>query len=213
MIGTTTWFDLDDRGLSINADDGSPDFEDVGLLFSEILRMGESYQWGLGDLFVYAEDRFGEQAAQLVDAVHIRPKTLQNIVYVCRRFPRRNRVPGLRFSHHAAAASLFGVGDHPEWEEAGWLLLQDAAHQGLTEDEVTERSKRIRGVEPRGEAISFEKRSVQERIGAIVKKIEALRKDLPSDWYEEADWLDEAIGYLNLAALGAEKREQEKEAA
>ena len=120
MIGTATWFDLDDRGLSIEAaPDKPPDFEDVGLLFIEILRMGESYHWSLGDLYIYAEERFGEQAAQLVDAAHVRPKTLQNILYVCRRFPKLNRVQGLRFSHHAAAASLFGVAEHPEWEGGG----------------------------------------------------------------------------------------------
>lgn len=206
MIGTTTWFDLDDRGLSINPDDVQPDFEDVGLLFSEILRLGESYQWGLGDLFVYAEDRFGEQAAQLVDAVHIRPKTLQNIVYVCRRFPRRNRVQGLRFSHHAAAASLFGVGDHPEWEEAGWLLLQDAAHQGLTEDEVSERSKQIRGVEPRGEAISFEKRPIPDRIEWLVKKTEGIITDLPDDWDAEEELLQDALDALTRCAVAAKAR-------
>ncbi len=210
MIGTATWFDLDDRGLTIEPE-RSPDFEDVGILFGEILRMGESYHWSLGDLYIYAEDRFGEQAAQLVNAAHIKPKTLQNIVYVCRRFPKPNRVRGLRFSHHAAAASLFGVSEHPEWEEAGWILLQDAAHQGLSEDDVSELSRQIRGIEPRGEAVSFEKRPIPARIEFLVKKTEGVIADLPEDWDAERELLEDALDSLARCATSAKARpDQEK---
>jgi len=179
----------------------------VTLTFDKLIDIGNDYHWALGDLYLYAEDRFGEQAAQLVDASRLRPKTLQNFVYVCRRLPRPKRIDGLPFSHHAAAAACFGDPAHPDWEEAGAALLEDALAKGLTEDEVTERSQQIRGVEPQGEAVNFEKRAPADRVAWLVTKVQNLQKDLQElEWDPEVALLQSALDQLHLTAESIKNR-------
>ena len=208
-ILSSPWCELDVQGYRFMTGHGKPvpDFEEVGLLFAKTLELGDSYQFGIGDLYRYAEDRFGEQAAQLVEAKRIRPKTLMNFVYVCRRLPRPKRVDGLPFSHHAAAAACFGDPAHPDWEEAGQALLEEALAKGLTEDEVTERSQQIRGVEPQGEAVNFEKRAPADRVAWLVTKVQNLQKDLQElEWDPEVALLQSALDQLHLTAESIKNR-------
>lgn len=62
------------------------------------------FRWLLGDWYLLGETRFGEAAAQAVEAVSL--KTVQNAAWVAERFPPSRRRENLSWSHHAEVAGL-----------------------------------------------------------------------------------------------------------
>jgi hypothetical protein len=57
-------------------------------------------QWIIGDLIVYGEKAFGEEYAQLVEALGLAPGTLAQYAWVAKNIPPSRRVEGVDFSVH-----------------------------------------------------------------------------------------------------------------
>lgn len=77
--------------------------------------------WITGDLMVYGEDNFGEEASQAIDPVAYDPKTLANRMNVCRAIPASRRRANLTFSHHAEVYKL----EYNQQEELLDLAIAD----------------------------------------------------------------------------------------
>ena len=69
-------------------------------------RVGRHLMFALGDMLLYGEMRWGEQAAQYAEAAGYKPKTLLNALWVARTIPPECRHEALSFGHHAAVAAL-----------------------------------------------------------------------------------------------------------
>jgi hypothetical protein len=62
--------------------------------------------WWVGDLYRFAEDRWGEEASQLASATGLNLATLTRYVQLAREFPPHSRFPGLGMSHHRLVIGL-----------------------------------------------------------------------------------------------------------
>lgn len=78
-------------------------------------KLGDSTNWWLGDLLIYGERIFGEEAAQAVEASGRSPQTLQQACRVAMRISPGRRRRELSWSHHRTVAPL-----EPEEQDA-WL--------------------------------------------------------------------------------------------
>lgn len=92
-------------GLGVKVDEEAT-IEDVfqGLRFVAGLNKGTLF--GIGDLLLFAEAKFGEMASQLEDEGILDYQTCANAKWVAKTFPPESRIPTLKFSHHKAAAAL-----------------------------------------------------------------------------------------------------------
>ena len=72
----------------------------------EVGRRGRTLLFELGDLLLYGEARWGEEAAQYADAAGYAPHTLANAMWVASAIPPERRQAGLSWNHHAAIAGL-----------------------------------------------------------------------------------------------------------
>lgn len=116
---TPTSLTFSDPAVSWEALEGVARF--VGLIRSA------SNFW-VADLLATAERLYGEQYAQLEQALGISHQTLLNIVSIGNKIPKERRLDGLTFSTHAEVAALAPA------EQKRWL--RTAAKQGLTSAEL-----------------------------------------------------------------------------
>lgn len=103
-------------------------FDEWAGLMASTTRMAESVQWWLGDVYLFGEAKFGEEASQALDASGVAFKTIQNYAWVAKAIPAYARVDGVSWSVHAELASL------PESERD--LLLAKAAENAWTVNET-----------------------------------------------------------------------------
>lgn len=108
-------FKVTPTGLEIH---GDPSFE-ICTSFCEVLRTFErSIQFCIGDFANYMEDRFGEQASQVICAeTGWSRETLRNYRWVSEKLAPEDRMidRGLSFKHHMVVAAL------PPVQQRKWL--------------------------------------------------------------------------------------------
>jgi hypothetical protein len=103
-----------------------------------LIAMAQSAMWWVGDWLRYGEHRFGEKYAAAVEATGYAVQTLKNAQWVAERFPPGERRPDVPYSVHRAAATL-----DPEPRRQ---LLRTAAAEHLSEYEVREKVREIKGI-------------------------------------------------------------------
>lgn len=91
-----TWYDVP-RDLT---------FEEYERTLVALAETSSSVQWWIGDLLVRAEDEFGEEYAQAIDATGVEPATLANYAWVARAVHPADRREELSWSHHKVVAKL-----------------------------------------------------------------------------------------------------------
>lgn len=91
-------------GLTVH---GKPSFESSERLGFQLSVLHEGLPWAMGDFLNYIEDRFGEQASQIIDAEHFEESTLKVYRWVAAKVPSENRcgLP-MTFGHHQVVAAL-----------------------------------------------------------------------------------------------------------
>lgn len=105
-------YELDPVGITVHKQLSFADWAGMGTWLEQIEK---GIQWWIGDWMVYGEERFGEEAAQAVDATGWSIATLSQYRWVCQSVPRRNRRADLSFFHHREVAHL------PPPEQKAWL--------------------------------------------------------------------------------------------
>ena len=94
--------------------DGECDIEQWQRLGEFIRLTNQACQWWWGDWLNMGEDRFGENAAQALEATRWDEETLRVYAWVCRNVPPDTRVQGVPFGHYQCLAKL------PEAEQREW---------------------------------------------------------------------------------------------
>ncbi len=110
------WFRITPKGLAI---DGKPPLDAFAEL-GEMLRTFErTLAFVVGDWINALEDRFGEEASQLIDSTGWSLSTIKTYAWTARKVPEENRLidEGLSYAHHQAVGRL----DHKEQKR--WLGL------------------------------------------------------------------------------------------
>jgi len=82
--------------------------------------------WVIGALVNYGEDRFGEQASQIIDSAGWAEDTIRVYCWVERQVPPENRIPEprLSFGHHQVVAAL------PPAGQQDWLHRAEVGDDG-----------------------------------------------------------------------------------
>ena len=88
----------------------------------------ENMQWIYADVFLKAQDLFGEEATQLLPDPSRTPKTLATWCHVAKSFPPATRVYDVPWTHYAEVVSL-----EPEKRAE---LLQQAETEGWTSSQL-----------------------------------------------------------------------------
>jgi hypothetical protein len=97
-------------------------WSEIGL---QIVAIGDSSAWWLGDWLMYGKKRFPDRYKKAVGETSLDYQTLRNYAWVCRQFPADRRRSQLSFQHHAELASL-STEEQDEWlekaEALGWSM-------------------------------------------------------------------------------------------
>jgi hypothetical protein len=111
-----TWFKITPTGLGIK---GKPPIEAFAELGEALRTFERTLQFAIGDWINALEDRYGEEASQLIDASGWSLNTIRVYSWTAKNVPPANRFidEGLTYAHHQAVASLA----HPEQKH--WLKL------------------------------------------------------------------------------------------
>ena len=127
-IALSTGIKLTDTGANIDADVSRE-------VWAEALRQCQSLAnasvWALGDLLVYAHDHpeWGETYSQFLELTGKSYSTLTKATYLSKQYLPEERVSGVSWSHHMAAAS---VEDPHERRD----LLHRARDEGWTREQI-----------------------------------------------------------------------------
>lgn len=132
---TTTRF-----GIEI---EGNPDYESWRDVFADELNAKNRSAWTTGDLYLYGEQKYGELAAEALDARLVSIGTLYNNTSLCRTFPHSERLYDLTPSHYAAVARLANVD-----RERAHEILRQAVDRELGRDDVRALAKEALGEIP-----------------------------------------------------------------
>ena len=112
-VGFGEFFHITPAGLLVQ---GAPSF-DVCEMFGESLRtLDRGIQFALGDYFRYIEDRFGEQASQILDHTGWSESTLRTYRWTAEKIAvETRRMDRLSYRHHQLVAAL------PPLAQRKWL--------------------------------------------------------------------------------------------
>jgi hypothetical protein len=112
-------FTFTSQGLVVDTTDGEPTFEEWGQAMHTVAVLVRGIAFLVGDLIRYGEARFGEMAAQIIDARSWQPETVRVYKWLAENVPMENRMldRGLSVKHHQI------VGKLPEQEQRKWLRL------------------------------------------------------------------------------------------
>lgn len=147
-----TWYEETPTGLRYDNDQAKQlSFEQYEAEWDGSTTELNGKQWKVADLYLFGEQKFGERAAQIVDARKIPRRRLANYVWVARKFSGRRRTwrrKSLSFSHHEAVAGLIDDPDHPELTQRARELLQLASEIGLSVQDLEDQVAEIRGNAP-----------------------------------------------------------------
>lgn len=97
-------FDITPTGLTIH---GTPTLRACGKLLRGLRAVEQGIQFAIGDAIRYIEERFGEQASQVIDSeLGWSQSTIDVYRWTAQNVPSENRRPDLSYSHHQAVAKL-----------------------------------------------------------------------------------------------------------
>jgi hypothetical protein len=101
-------------GLLVEGDPTFAEWQDAGKI---LLVMARGLQFAVGDWLNFGETRFGELAAQVIDARSWREETVNVYRWVAAKVPPENRIVtnDVSFSHHQVVASM------PPEKQREWL--------------------------------------------------------------------------------------------
>lgn len=120
-------------GLELPADMSFDDWAEYG---GRLSRMAEGVMWWIGDWWRYGEARYGERAAQVLDADGYSFQTYADAGWVARKMETSRRREVLSWSHHREVAALDAdVADR---------LLDDATAYGWTRNELRAQVKKLK---------------------------------------------------------------------
>lgn len=126
------------KGLIIT---GQPDFNTWYSLWQWLKDRDKAMPWILGDMMVYGESAFGEQASQVLDddveQEHFTPGTLKQYKYVAQAWPQSSRLDGIPWSYHQTVAHL------PM--EQRLALLQHCQEHGIRRAELRTMVRELNG--------------------------------------------------------------------
>ncbi len=147
-----TWYTETDTGLTYDKVQATTlSFEQYESEWDGTTTELNGKQWKVADLYLFGEQKFGERAAQVIDARKISRRRLANYVWVARKFSGRRRTwrrKSLSFSHHEAVAGLIDDPDHPELTQRARELLELASEIGLSVQDLEDQVAEIRGNAP-----------------------------------------------------------------
>lgn len=123
-------FTLSKTGLAIRGEPSYDEWERCGAFLSQI---DGTVQWWVGDWLNAGEDRYGELAAQAIDARHWREETVRVYRWVCKQIPPVSRLTNVSFQLHQEVAAL------PEAERDAWLIR--CADECLTREQLRHQIK------------------------------------------------------------------------
>lgn len=218
---------LTPTGLAVDPEAAFPTAETIGAAFEMAWVLESSVQWGLGDLWLLAEEILGEEAAQLLQALRSKRSRMSSYAWVCRKFHRlengagpshpdwlRRRRLGLSFYHHEAVAGLIGddaratafairlldraEGDHETTVEQ----LEDAVRDFRADPDTTEQEERV---------VGFKVGTVAGRVQRMAAKADGILADMPGEYQEERALLEEAKDRLGRCAQLLRKRKAKTE--
>lgn len=108
-------FKITPEGLSV---EGEPDVELCRSLWDALRTLETSLQFAIGDAILYFEGRFGEMAADIIDATGLSLSSVKVYSWTSSQVPPKNRMMnrGLSYSHHQAVARL-KPDDQRQWLE------------------------------------------------------------------------------------------------
>lgn len=129
-------FWLEPNGM-ISRDKQPADFDDWLEFGEKLWAVRKAVKWALGDWIIYGEVHYGEKYAQAEDITKIAYGTLQNYVWVSKRFEMSRRRDNLSWSHHREVA---GIPDEQEQD----ALLDIAESQQMGRDELRDVVKRYK---------------------------------------------------------------------
>lgn len=87
-------------------------------------QLHESVRFAIGDAILYAEELYGQDGYQAIDALALSEEAMREYVRVSQRVPKSRRRKHLSWSHHRAVAAL------PPPEQKEWLTK--AEKEGLS---------------------------------------------------------------------------------
>lgn len=105
-------FSLQPTGMVVH---GDPTLEEWAALGNVLLTFDHGLQWCIGKWLNYGEAKFGELAAQFIDAKAWSHSTVTTYRWVESKVPPENRRLDLPFAHHQIVADL------PVHEQRQWL--------------------------------------------------------------------------------------------
>ncbi len=83
-----------------------PTFAHVEAALNDLLGMGDSVRWWIGDLLLFAEANFHEEYAQALDVTRLSERQLTKYRWVAEKVAPSLRRENLSFSHHELVAAL-----------------------------------------------------------------------------------------------------------
>lgn len=81
-------------------------FELISSALNSALSVNESSRWWIGDLIAFAERRWGDDYAQLLDETRLTERQAERYRYVAQQIRPPQRRENLSFSHHEVVAAL-----------------------------------------------------------------------------------------------------------
>lgn len=91
---------------ALTVTDPNISFEQCQDVLEHALGLGDSVRWWVGDLLLYAEARWGEEYAQLIDGLRLSEHQVRRYRVAAERVAPSRRRENLSFSHHEAVLTL-----------------------------------------------------------------------------------------------------------
>lgn len=173
--GACTPVALDLSGVDLDLDGYAAILGWLGAMYKRIA-------WYTGDALLEGEQRFGEAAFQVADALGMSERTMLNRRWVCSRIPPVRRLPGLSFSHHESVAPL-GPREQRRW-------LGEALREGWTREHLRARL-RDSGALPRAGRVALgdaEANAARRLEDAVRGAVAAGRPRMGGWWVPAAAW-------------------------
>jgi len=125
-------FTATDRGLLIT---NGVAFDEWAAYGAQLQTLHAAIHWLIGDWLNYGELHYGEDYTQAENLTGYSKQTLYNDKFVAARIPAEERRPEISHSTHAVTASM-----KPEQRRE---VLERAAEEGLTREEVRQTVKQV----------------------------------------------------------------------
>ena len=163
--------------------------EGAGIAIHLLTRIGNSARWALADVSAMSMGKFGEQYIQLIEATQMSQGSLQNLMYVWRKFPTiESREWDLSLSHYTAVCADYLTPDDRA------AILQYAYDEGLSRDQTRDI---VKGYGPVVVMPTFSKEAFITRLDHLISWAESngapdellsAIKELFSDFKKEDEW-------------------------